>query len=276
MRERLTITLKQDLLNALDHVIDGQKLRNRSHAIEYFLSRALGSQAVKVLILAGGKPVDFNKHKLPKAMVKIAGKPLLEHTLKKLKMEKFSEVVISVGEGGEQISNYFKDGKSFGLKLTYLKQQPHTQGTAGALLEAKEFFSDDSFLLMYGDVLSEIDYSELLEFHRTQKSAVCTMALTSVETPKMWGMAKLNGGKIISFEEKPKKSNSLSHLVNAGIYVMEPEIFKYIKVGENKLESGVFPRLAHEAKLAGYAFESLWLDINNSAVYKQAVREMAK
>ncbi len=274
MRERLTITLKQELLNALDALVDGQRLRNRSHAIEYFLSRALGSKAIKVLILAGGKPVDFGSHKLPKAMVKIAGKPLLEHTLKKLKAEKFSEAVISVGEGGEQISNYFKEGKHLGIKLTYLKQQPRTQGTAGALLEAREFFADESFLLVYGDVLSEIDYSGLLEFHRAQKNAVCTMALTSVETPKMWGMAKLNGSKIISYEEKPQKSSSLSHLVNAGIYVMEPEIFKYIKPGENKLESGVFPRLADEGRLAGYAFESLWLDISGSAAYKQAIKEL--
>ena len=277
MRERLTITLKNELLEALDAAIDGQRLRNRSHAIEFFLSKSLGNKAVKVLILAGGKPADFgSKHggKLPKAMVKIAGKPLLEHTIQRLKAEKFTDIVISVGEGGEAIANYFKTGESLGVKLNYLQQRAGTKGTAQVLLQARDFFVDSSFLLLYGDVLSEIDYGSLLEFHHSQKANVCTMALTSVETPKMWGMAKLNGSKIISFEEKPDRTSSLSHLVNAGIYVMNPEIFKYVEKDSTKLESDVFPRLAEEAKLAGYPFESLWLDVSNSAAYNQAVREL--
>src|SRR5690349_2187095 len=97
-RERLTITLRNDLLKSLDAVIDGERLRNRSHAIEYFLSRSLGAKAVKVLILAGGKPVYFESEKktLPKTMVKIAGKPLLEQTLLRLKNFKLTEVVISL------------------------------------------------------------------------------------------------------------------------------------------------------------------------------------
>ena len=94
-RERLTITLRNDLVKALDAEIDGERLRNRSHAIEYFLSRSLGLKAVKVLILAGGQPVFFESEKkaLPKAMVKIAGKPLLEQTLQRLKAAKLTDVL---------------------------------------------------------------------------------------------------------------------------------------------------------------------------------------
>jgi NDP-sugar pyrophosphorylase family protein len=277
MRERLTITLKKDLLEELDANIDGQRLRNRSHAIEYYLSKSLGAKPAKVLILAGGKPVDFgerNGGKLPKAMVKIANKPLLEHTLQRLKSEKFTEVIISVGEGGEAIAEHFQGGERMGLNITYIEQQPGTKGTAQALMQAKQFLSSE-FLLLYGDVLSEIDFSELLEFHRGQNNALCTMALTSVETPRMWGMARLNGSRIVSFEEKPEKTTTLSHLINAGIYVMDPEIFKYIKADSGKLESNIFPRLAEEGKLMGFAFESLWLDVSNSAAYKQAVREVS-
>lgn len=286
-RERLTITLRNDLLNALDSTIDGERLRNRSHAIEYYLSKSLGLKALKVLILAGGKPVFFESEKktLPKAMVKIAGKPLLEQTLHRLKAAKLTDIYISIGEGGNIIENYFGDGRQMGLNLTYLRQKPDCKGNAQPTLQAKEFLHD-SFLLLYGDVLSDIDYGDFVEFHRSQKTAVCTMALTSTEAVNMWGLAKLQGNRIVEFEEKPKNPKTFSRLVNAGVYLMEAEIFKYISpkadpsrrggAGADKLESDVFPRLAEEGKLFGYPYEGLWLDISNSAAYKQAVKEMTK
>ncbi|MFA5991408.1 MAG: sugar phosphate nucleotidyltransferase [Candidatus Doudnabacteria bacterium] len=274
-RERLTITLRSDLLNALDGTIDGERLRNRSHAIEYYLSKSLGEKEVPALILAGGKPVYFDSEKksLPKAMVKIAGKPLLEQTLLRLKKSKFNEVVISVGEGGEIIKDYFKDGKQFGLKIKYSQQPVGCKGTAQAVLAAKLALGSGQFVLIYGDVLSDLDFGEFLEFHRQQKKSVCTMSLTGSESVDMWGLAKLNGNKIVSFEEKPKNPKTFSRLVNAGIYVMEPEIFKYLQNGITKLESGVFPRLAEEGKLSGYPFEGLWLDISSSAAYSQASKQ---
>jgi NDP-sugar pyrophosphorylase family protein len=308
-RERLTITLRNDLLKALDGEIDGERLRNRSHAIEYFLSKALGLKTVKVLILAGGNPVhphnfddenresskegkssdgknsllagvkvrgvnfESEKKSLPKAMVKIAGKPLLEQTLQKLKAAKLTEVYISLGQSGEVIEDYFGDGSHMGLHITYIKQKSGNQGNAQPILQAKEFFNS-GFLLLYGDVLSDIDYGDLVEFHRAQKSCICTMALSSQESVSQWGLAKLQGNKVVAFEEKPKNPKTFSRLVNAGIYMMETEIFRYITSKTNKLESDVFPRLAEEGKLGGYPYEGLWLDIAGSAAYRQAVKEL--
>ena len=276
-RERLTITLRNDLLKALDAEIDGQRLRNRSHAIEYFLSRSLGLKAVKVLILAGGSPVYFESEKksLPKAMVKIAGKPLLEQTLQRLKAAKLTEIYISIGEGGNIIEEYFGDGSQMGINITYIHQNKSNQGNAQPVLQAKEFFHS-SFLLIYGDVLSDIDYGDFVEFHRGQKSAVCTMALTSTEAVDMWGLAKLQGNRVVEFEEKPKNPKTFSRLINAGVYMIETEIFNFIGSKSNKLESDIFPRLAEEGKLFGYPYEGLWLDISNSAAYKQAVKEINK
>jgi NDP-sugar pyrophosphorylase family protein len=227
--------------------------------------------------LAGGKPVYFESEKrsVPKAMVKIAGKPLLEQTLHRLKTSKITEVVISLGEGGEIIQDYFGDGSRFGLSITYIEQKSGHTGTAQPTLQAKEAIGGSSFLLLYGDVLSDIDYSDLVEFHRLQKSALCTMALASSDTVNMWGLCRLQGNRIVEFEEKPKSPKTFSHLVNAGIYMLEPEIFNYITPASAKLESDVFPRLAEEGKLAGYPFEGLWLDISNSAAYRQAIKEMA-
>jgi len=274
-RERLTITLKSDLLKALDGEIDGERLRNRSHAIEYFLSRSLGLKTIKVLILAGGHPVYFESEKktLPKAMVKIAGKPLLEQTLHRLKSAKLTEIYISLGEGGKIIEDYFGDGSKIGVNINYIYQPAGNKGNARPLLQAKEFF-DDGFLLLYGDVLSDIDYGDFVEFHRGQKAAVCTMALTSTESVDMWGLARLQGNRIVEFEEKPKNPKTFSKLINAGIYLIEPEIFKLIGAKANKLERDVFPRLAEKGKLCGYPYEGLWLDISNSAAYRQAAKEL--
>ncbi len=274
-RERLTITLRNDLLKNLDAEIDGERLRNRSHAIEYFLSRSLGLKAVKVLILAGGKPVFFESENksLPKAMVKIAGKPLLEQILQRLKTAKLTDIYISIGEGGGIIEEYFGDGSKMGLHIKYIHQPKGTKGNAQPLLAAKQYFRD-TFLLLYGDVLSDIDYSDFVEFHRAQKTSICTMALSSVEAVSMWGVAKLQGNRIISFEEKPQSPKTFSKLINAGIYMVEPEIFNTIGNKADKLESDVFPRLAEEGKLFGYPYEGLWLDISNSAAYKQAVKEI--
>jgi len=276
-RERLTITLRNDLLNALDAEIDGERLRNRSHAIEYYLSRSLGHKTVKVLILAGGSPVYFESEKkaLPKAMVKIAGKPLLEQTLQKLKAAKLTEIYISVGEGGNIIEDYFKDGREMGLNISYILQQKENLGNAQPLSEAKEYFKDD-FLMLYGDVLSDIDFGDFVEFHRSQKHAVCTMALAATDEVSMWGVARLQGNKIVAFEEKPSVPKTFSRLVNAGLCMMKPEIFSYITPKAKKLESDVFPRLAEEGKLFGYPYEGLWLDISNSAAYKAALKQISK
>lgn len=275
-RERLTITLRSDLLSSLDAEIDGERLRNRSHAIEYFLSRSLGLKAIKVLILAGGKPVYFESEKkaLPKTMVKIAGKPLLEQTLQRLKSAKLTDVYVSIGEGDNIIEEYFGDGRAMGLNITYLHQDKTNGGNAQPLLQAKEYFNEP-FLMLYGDVLSDIDYGDLAEFHRAQRMAVCTMALTSTESVNMWGLARLQGNRVVEFEEKPKNPKTFSRLINAGIYLMESEIFNFIGPKDNKLESDVFPRLAQEGKLFGYPYEGLWLDISSSAAYKQALKEIA-
>lgn len=276
-RERLTITLRNDLLNALDTEIDGQRLRNRSHAIEYFLSRSLGLKATKVLILAGGHPVFFESEKkaLPKAMVKIAGKPLLEQTLQRLKAAKLTDIYISISEGGEVIKEYFGDGHNFGINITYIEQAKKNQGNAQPLLQAKEYFKN-TFLMLYGDVLSDIDFGDFVEFHRSQKQSACTMALTTADAVEQWGLARLQGSRIVSFEEKPNAPKTSSKLINAGIYLMEPEIFNLVNAKANKLESDIFPRMAEEGKLTGYAYEGLWLDISNSAAYKQAIQELKK
>ena len=271
-KTRLTITLDQNLLKRVDQAVDGTKIRNRSHAIEFLLSNSLLPFSSRVLILAGGEGVRFRPltYELPKSLLPIQGKPLLEHTLAALRSQGFTEVYISLGHLGGKIRDYFGDGQRFGLRLHYLEQTRKNTGTAQPLLEAKGYFTDQPFLVIYGDVLTKLNFADLLDFHHSHRG-LGTMALASVEKTSMWGVATIQGNRITDFVEKPK-TKTKSHLINAGIYVLSPEVFKYIKAQDLRLEREVFPRLASEGKLYAYPFESEWYDVSTPEVYEEVLK----
>ncbi|MDP3740787.1 MAG: nucleotidyltransferase family protein, partial [bacterium] len=208
---------------------------------------------------------------LPKSLIPIQGKPLLEHTLLALHDQGFSEIYISIGHLGEKIKNYFGDGTKFGLRIRYLDQDSHRRGTAQPVLKAKEFLDKAPFLVVYGDVLTNLNFSELVEFHASHK-AVATMALASVEKPSMWGVATIQGNRIVDFIEKPRLRTK-SHLINAGIYVLSPEVFKLITADSVRLEKNIFPRLAAEGKINAYPFEADWYDVSTPEVYAEVIKE---
>ncbi|MCX6797013.1 MAG: sugar phosphate nucleotidyltransferase, partial [Candidatus Doudnabacteria bacterium] len=186
-RERITITIKNELLRALDGFIDGGSIRNRSHAVEFLLSQSLLKKTIKVLILAGGKGVNFPhlSADLPKAMLPIGGRPLLEYTIERLKQAGLTNIIVSLGLHGRKISDYFRNGQRLGVKISYL-QQIGRNGTAQPLKQAQAELEDSIFLLLYGDVLAEIDYQDLIEYHKSQVGLVATMAVTSVEKVSEW------------------------------------------------------------------------------------------
>ena len=184
-RERLTITLKKELLDRIDSLVDGQKIRNRSHAIESLLTKATHQHPAKVLILAGGKGIkDQLDNDIPKAMLPLAGKPLLEHTIVSLKSRGLDEIIISCGKDSQNIRSYFGNGDRHGVSITYLSQEG-LPGTAQPLAQARDTLGSQTFVLMYGDVSTDLNLLDLLEFHRHQRGSVATMALTSVEHVSM-------------------------------------------------------------------------------------------
>ncbi len=274
-RQRLTVTLKDDIVKLLDRTVDGQRIRNRSHAVEVLLSQSLVPKITRALIFAGGKGVSFRPltYEMPKSLIPVAGKPLLEHTIERLRQHNFTDVTISVGHLGEKIKQHFGDGAHWGMRISYLEQPDASAGTAQPLKQAEAKFSSGTFLLIYGDVLSDIDFVSFLDFHRTQRNAIATMALAPVERVSMWGVTRVVGNRIIEFEEKPKTPKTHSHLINAGIYAMEPEIFRYIGKKSRRLESDIFPRLAEEGRLAAYPFEGKWYDVSTPQIYERVIRE---
>ncbi|TSC52832.1 MAG: Nucleotidyl transferase [Parcubacteria group bacterium LiPW_72] len=273
-RERLTITLSKRLIDLLDDFIDGEKIRNRSHAIEYLLSKMLAPKVSRAIILAGGQGLKMRPftYEMPKCLIPVCGKPLLEHTLDLLKKYEIRDIVITIGHLGEKVRNHFGDGSRFGVKITYADQGEGFRGTGGALKVARNLV-ENPFLLFYGDVLANIDLNDLIDFHKSHGKTM-TMALTSVEDSSVWGVVQLHGTQIRDFVEKPKQSQQLSRLINAGIYVVEPKIFDYFpRKNIFRLEEDVFPKLAQSDELYGYPFEGQWFDIGTPEIYARVIKE---
>ncbi len=277
-RTRLTITLREDTIKEVDKIIDGSSIRNRSHAIEFVLQKSFIPKVREALILAGGKGLHLRPYtyEMPKCMLPVSGKPVLEHVIELFRKNEIRDLVISIGYLGDKIKEYFGDGNKFGVSIKYIRQAGPERGTAPPVRQAKKYMSSGSpFILYYGDVLAEVDLRDLIDFHTINKS-FATMALTSVAQSSKWGMVALHGTKIIKFSEKPDEDKTFSHLINAGIYVLNPKIFESISSEDKKLEDDVFPRLAREGKLVGYAFDGAWFDIGDLHIYEKAVKEWKK
>lgn len=276
-RLRLTITLKNELVKQLDKFIDGSKIRNRSHAIEYLLTKSFGPGVSRALILAGGRGQALRPftYEMPKCMLPVSGRPLLEHVIALLRKHEVRDLVVSVGSLGGKIKEHFGDGSKFGVQIRYLDQGESETGTAQPVRQAKKFFGNEPFFCYYGDVLAEIDLGDLAEFHLVNKG-VATVALTSVAKASDWGVVALHGSKILHFQEKPGASPSLSHVINAGLYVFDPEIFNAITPKDQSLEMDVFPKLAATGRFFGFPFEGKWFDVGTPEIYEQAVKEWGR
>jgi len=273
-RTRLTITIDSKVISQVDQQVDGVRIRNRSHAIEYLLSRSMMEKPKKAVILAGGKGIKMRPftYETPKVLLPIHSRPILEHTIDLLRKNDIRDIVISLGHLGEKVSNYFGDGSKFGVKISYKDQGENLKGTGGATKITKDLVGKNTFIVIYGDVLVNIDLAEFFEFHQAQKK-LGTIALTSAKNTSLYGVVNLRGGEILDFSEKPRLESS-SHLISAGIYIFEPEIFDFFpKESQFSLEKDVFPKLAGERKLAGWVFEGPWFDVGTPETFERAVKE---
>lgn len=276
-RERLTITLKQSVLRYIDSQIDGVSIRNRSHAIESIISRNMTPGVSQALILAAGQGIKMRPYtyEMPKPMMPVKKRPILEHIINQLRDVDIRDIVIVIGYLGDQIQNYFGDGSRFGVKIRYIEEQKQT-GTAGPLRLARQVLHDQPFLMVYGDVLADIDLRAFIDYH-LQFGQTATLALTSVPDPSAYGAVRMNGQRVVEIIEKPKNSASVSRLVTAGVQILDPGIYQHIPTKEfSMLEEDVFPVLAKEGKLSGYLFEGKWFDVGTPDVYERALKEWEK
>ena len=270
MKERVTITLDEKLIKQLDKRIDGSEIKNRSQEIEKILEDALGvSIPSKALILTGGRRTLLMPSKTAKALTQVQGKTVVEHIFDLLRKYGIRDVILSVGHFSDEIRDYLTDGSKFGMNVDYVQENPSQPlGTAGALRLAKDMLKD-SFIVSNGDELKNINIPRMFRLHK-RKNALATIALTTSDNPSHYGVARLDGSRILEFIEKPKKSEAPSNLINSGFYIIEPEVIEMIPNGYCMLEKDIFPKLAQEGRLRGFPFSGQWFDISSAENLEKA------
>lgn len=226
---------------------------------------------MKAIIMAGGqgtrlRPLTCD---LPKPLVPILNKPCMEYSIELLRAHGITEIGVTTYYLPEMIRDYFGDGSKWGVNLTYFVEE-EPLGTAGSVRNATEFL-DETFLVISGDALTDIDLSAALEYHR-QKAGLATLVLSHQEVPLDFGVVITDqDGQIERFLEKPSWGEVFSDLVNTGIYILEPEVFDYYDRGiKYDFSKDLFPLLMQTGQRL-YGFESLayWSDIGDAEQYMQ-------
>ena len=277
MKERITLTLDESILKQVDVRVDGFKVKNRSHAIELLLLDALGQSVPKLaIILAGGKGTRLKPitTEIPKPLLPVHDKPIMEHVVDLFKKFGINHIIVSVGYKGEKIKDYFGNGKKFNVHIDYIEEN-EPLGTAGPLHLVQLLTGtplQGTFILCNADELKDIDLREMYLSHK-ENNALATIALTTVDDPSAYGVAKLSGNRILEFIEKPKKEQAPSKLINAGLYMLEPEILSFIPKGHASLERDVFPKIAAMGRLYGYPFSGQWFDTGTLERYEEALKK---
>jgi mannose-1-phosphate guanylyltransferase len=205
---------------------------------------------------------------MPKPMVPIVNRPALHHILRLLAKHGFAEVVINLHHLPDAITDYFGDGASIGMQLSY-SYETELLGTAGGVKNNAAFLGGGTFLVMSGDAVTDIDLPALLASHRRHGS-IATMAVKQVSDPSLYGVVVTDtAGRVTGFQEKPRREDALSDLCNCGIYVFEPEILSLIPEGRfDDFGRRLFPDLLREqVPFHAYALSEYWNDVGNLTEY---------
>lgn len=226
----------------------------------------------KAMVLAAGLGTRLRPltDLISKPMTPIVNKPVMEHIIELLVEHGFDEVVCNLHWYPEAIKDYFGDGSKYNIKITY-SYEPELLGTAGGVKKVEAFFEGQTFLILSGDALTDIDLTELMDFHR-KKGGICTLVLTEVDDPSQYGVVITDDeSRITGFQEKPLMGEAKSSLANSGIYVFEPDIFSHIPYGSfYDFGRDLYPKLL-KAGIAyyGYKHDRYWNDVGSLDQYQQ-------
>ncbi len=242
------------------------------------------------MILAAGKgtrvrPITYT---IPKPMIPILQKPVMEFLVELLRQHGFDEIMVNVSHLANEIENYFRDGQRFGVQIGYSFEGKIADGellgkalgSAGGMKRIQDFcpFFDDTFVVLCGDALIDLDITAAIEWHR-KKGAISTVILKPVpkEEVSSYGVVVTDDeGRIKAFQEKPSVEEALSNNINTGIYIFEPEIFDYIPSGqEYDIGGDLFPKLVEiGAPFYGLSMDFQWVDIGRVPDYWKAIRSV--
>jgi mannose-1-phosphate guanylyltransferase len=228
---------------------------------------------MRAVVLVGGfgtrlRPLTAT---VPKPMLPVGHRPILERLVEQLGSAGVTEVVLALGFKPEPFIDAFPDGTCAGVRLAYAVE-PEPLDTAGAIRFAVEHAQiDETFVVMNGDVLTDLDVSVLVAFHR-ERGAEATLHLTPVDDPSAYGVVELDGvGRVRRFVEKPAPGTAPSNFVNAGTYVLEPSVLGHLEPGtRSSIEREIFPLVAERETLFALATDDYWIDTGRPETYLQA------
>jgi len=246
---------------------------------------------MKAMILAAGKGTRVRPitQLIPKPMIPILQKPVMEFLLELLRQHGFDQIMVNVSHLSEQIENYFRDGQRFGVQIAYSfegrieedgKLVGKALGSAGGMRRIQDHnpFFDDTFVVLCGDALIDLDLTTAVNWHKS-KGAIATVVMKSVprEEVSSYGVVVTDEtGRIKAFQEKPSIEAALSTNINTGIYIFEPEVLDYIPSGqEYDIGGELFPKLVEMgAPFYGITMDFQWVDIGKVPDYWRAVRDV--
>jgi len=215
---------------------------------------------VKAVVMAGGKgtrlrPITYS---IPKPVVPIAGKPCMLYLLDSYYSAGIKDVIVTTGyKFSSLITSIIENRHNDQAILFSVEKEP--AGTAGSVKMVSNFI-DDTFIVGSGDILSDFNISEILDFHRKNK-AMITIVLTEVDDPRQFGIVEMENNRIVRFLEKPEKDQTFSRIASTGIYVLEPEVLNYIKTIPYDFANDLFPELMkNNIDIYGYMGKGVWLD----------------
>ncbi len=228
---------------------------------------------MKAIVLAAGvgSRLDPLTAQVPKPMVPVVNRPVLEHILILLKQHGFNEVASNLHYMPHKVRDYFEDGARWGTKLSFLFEEK-LSGDAGGVRALRRFLDDDTFMVVMGDLLTDADLTALVHEHK-RKKAIATIALQSVADVSQLGVALVDGeGFIKGFQEKPTEAEALSDLASTGIYILEPEVFAHIPShGSYGFGRQLFPCLVEKGlPVAGVKLNGYWSDVGTIKQYRKS------
>jgi len=243
---------------------------------------------MKAMILAAGKGTRVRPitHSVPKPMIPLLGRPIMQSIVEHLRDCGFNQIVVNTSHLAPMIEDYFRDGSGFGVEMAYSFEGVLTEegvigealGSAGGLKRIQEFsgFFDDTFVVLCGDALIDADLQKAVEFHKDRR-AIATILLREVPKAEVFRygvVATASDGRVLRFQEKPRIEEAVSTMANTGIYIFEPEIFDYIPAGQQfDIGSELFPRLVNAgAPIYGVELPFDWVDIGSVPDYWEATR----
>jgi dTDP-glucose pyrophosphorylase len=226
----------------------------------------------RIIIMAGGegrrlRPLTEN---CPKPLLQVAGKPILEHIVERAISQGFNHFVLAVNYLGHMIEEQMGDGSRYGVRIEYLREDVPL-GTAGALSLIKEA-PEEPLIVTNGDVISDIGYTEILDFH-LQHKPLATVAVRSYEWQNPFGVVKTEGTEVIGLEEKPVSRSN----INAGIYVIDPPALAFLKMAEYIDMPGFLNGLTRlKKRVIAYPMHEPWLDVGRAADLEKANKQVPR